>query len=124
MTVLLVAVLFLSSNWSPFASAVGLHVPSGIAVDARGNVYVVDTGNSRVLKLSPGGAVMASFGKLGTGDDGLRRPRGIGVGADGTLFIADTANHRVQRFSATGDPLGPWGTIGSGPGALIMPSSV
>jgi DNA-binding beta-propeller fold protein YncE len=116
------ASLLLASTWGVFIE--GPRVPSGVAVDARGDVYVVDTGGSHVLKLSSAGRLLGEFGKLGTGDDGLRRPRGIAIGADGTLFVADTANHRIQRFSATGEPLGPWGTIGSGAGELILPSSV
>ena len=119
---LLTASLLLAGTWSVFLS--GTRVPSGVALDGSGNVYVVDTGNSQVKKLSSSGRLLAEFGRLGTGDDGLRRPRGIAIGSDGTLFIADTANHRVQRFAPSGEPLGPWGAIGSGPGEFITPSSV
>lgn len=99
-------------------------MPSGVAIDAQGSILVVDTGGSRVERVTPSGNVIGSIGRLGTGDDGLRRPRGIALDAQGTLFIADTANHRIQRFSPTGEPLGPWGTIGSGPGEFILPSSL
>src|SRR3979411_44005 len=91
-------------------------MPSGVALDAQGRIYVVDTGGSRLEQLSPSGRVLSTIGRLGTGDDGLRRPRGIALDQRGTLFVADTANHRVQRFSARGEPLGPWGSIGSDPG--------
>src|SRR5438445_7742767 len=75
-------------------------MPSGVAVDAAGRIYVVDTGGSRLEQLAPSGRVVATIGRLGTGDDGLRRPRGITLDRQGVLFVADTANHRVQRFSA------------------------
>jgi sugar lactone lactonase YvrE len=99
-------------------------MPSGLAVDAEGRIYVVDTGGSRLEQLSPSGRVLSTIGRLGTGDDGLRRPRGIALDRNGTLFVADTANHRVQRFSTQGEPLGPWGSIGSDPGEFILPSSL
>lgn len=87
-------------------------MPSGVAVDAQGSIYVVDTGGSRLEQLTPSGRVLGTIGRLGTGDYGLRRPRGIALDRQGTLFVADTANHRVQRFSAQGEPLGPWGSTG------------
>jgi DNA-binding beta-propeller fold protein YncE len=99
-------------------------MPSGVAVDAQGSIYVVDTGGSRLQQLAPSGQVLGTIGRLGTGDDGLRRPRGIALDQQGTLFVADTANHRVQRFSARGEPLGPWGSIGSDPGEFILPTSL
>src|SRR5713101_7351196 len=99
-------------------------MPSGVAVDPAGRIYVVDTGGSRLEQLSPSGRLLNTIGRLGTGDDGLRRPRGIALDPQGTLFVADTANHRVQRFSAQGESLGPWGSIGSDPGEFILPSSL
>jgi len=99
-------------------------MPSGVAVDQQGNVYVVDTSGSRVEKLSATGQLLTTFGQLGPDAASLRRPRGIALDAQGNLYIADTANHRIQRFSAAGEPLGPWGVIGSGPGEFILPSSL
>jgi tripartite motif-containing protein 71 len=99
-------------------------MPSGVAVDPQGSIYVVDTGGSRLEQLAPSGRVVGTIGRLGTGDEGLRRPRGIALDRQGSIFVADTANHRVQRFSALGEPLGPWGTIGSGPGEFILPTSL
>jgi tripartite motif-containing protein 71 len=99
-------------------------MPSGVAIDAQGRIYVVDTGGSRLEQLTLSGRGVGTIGHLGTGDDGLRRPRGIAFDRPGTLFVADTANHRVQRFSAMGEPLGPWGSIGSAPGEFILPTSL
>jgi DNA-binding beta-propeller fold protein YncE len=99
-------------------------MPSGVAVDDQGTIYVVDTGGSRIEKLSPAGQVELTIGRLGPDEAGLRRPRGIALDRSGALYVADTANHRIQRFSALGDPLGAWGTIGSGPGEFILPTSL
>jgi tripartite motif-containing protein 71 len=95
--------------------------------EARGlrrSKAMVNTGGSRVEKLAPTGQILATIGKLGTGDDGLRRPRGIALDARGAPYLADTANHRIQQFSSDGEPLGAWGTIGSGPGEFILPTAV
>jgi len=102
-----------------------LRLPSGVAVDAAGNVYAVDTANSRIQKVSPGGVPLLTTGAVGTGPDELRRPRGVAVDAQGVLFVADTANFRIQRFSAAdGTALGAWGVIGSGPGEFILPEGL
>src|SRR5438309_672939 len=108
-----------SASWRVFLGGDDANTPrepSGLAVDAQGNVLVVDTAGSRIEKLSPGGQVLATFGHVGAGDDALRRPRGIVIDALGVLLIADTANHRIQRFdTASGEPRGAWGVIGSAP---------
>jgi DNA-binding beta-propeller fold protein YncE len=103
-----------------------LRLPSGVAVDGRGNVYAVDTANSRVQKLSRAGAPLLTLGGIGTGPEELRRPRGVAVDPNNdTVFIADTANFRVQRFAASsGAALGAWGVIGSAPGEFILPEGL
>jgi DNA-binding beta-propeller fold protein YncE len=111
--------------WRTFFAGDGLQLPSGVAVDsAHGWVYAVDTVNSRVVKLSAGGAVLGAFGVVGTGTGELRRPRGAVVDPQGVVVVADTANFRVQRYSSSGEALSAWGEIGSAPGEFILPESV
>src|SRR5438046_10375971 len=71
-------------------------MPSGVAVDPAGRIYVVDSGGSRVAQLSPSGRVLSTLGRPGHGDAGLRRPRAMPCDGQGTLFVAGTAKHRVQ----------------------------
>ena len=74
----------------------GLNVPGGVATDAAGNVYVVDTGNNLVRKwvASTDQAItLSAF-------TGLRAPRGIAVNAAGDILVADTGNDRVQILDA------------------------
>jgi DNA-binding beta-propeller fold protein YncE len=113
-----------ADGWQILLSGDDASMTSGVAVDGQGIIYVVNTGGSRIEKLSASGRLLGTIGKLGTGDDGLRRPRGIAIDKNGMLYVADTANHRIQRFSAEGEPLGAWGTIGSGPRELILPTAV
>lgn len=86
--------------------------PSGrIAVDGEGNLFIVDTGNHRVRKVTPDGVIttVAGDGDRGYGGDGgaateasLNRPNDLAVDADGTLFIADTDNHCVRQVAPDG----------------------
>jgi hypothetical protein len=84
-------------------------MPSGLAVDTRGNIYVSDGGNRRVRKISPDGMIstVAGTGVNGyTGDTGpataaqLSNPRGLAVDAAGNLYIADSA--AVRKVSVVG----------------------
>jgi hypothetical protein len=70
-----------------------------VAVDANGNVYVVDI-TDRVHKFTPDGSRVASFGASGSGAGEMRVPVSIAVDDDGNLYVTeDTPNHRVQKFA-------------------------
>lgn len=69
-------------------------------MDAEDNLYVVDTGNNRVLKLSPEGEVVGEYTEgLGTA---FKNPKGVYVHEDGTIWVADTNNYRVVRINQDG----------------------
>ena len=93
------------------ATAALLDSPSGVAVATDGTVYVADSRNHRVRKLSADGTIstIAGTGVPGfTGDGGpamqaaLRNPTGLAFGLAGELYIADTGNHRVRRLARDG----------------------
>jgi DNA-binding beta-propeller fold protein YncE len=87
--------------------------PAGVAVDAAGNVFVADTGNHRIQKLSPEGQVLALWGSEGPAPGQFSSPMGLAIDADGNLLVADAGNHRIQQFSADGEPLAQWGSEGT-----------
>lgn len=69
--------------------------PAGIAVDASGNVYVADTGNNLIRKISPQGSVSTVAGSFGSGDTSmgtlpgaLYRPGPLALDSDGSLLVA------------------------------------
>jgi len=82
--------------------------PRGLATDAQGNLYVADTKNNRIQKLSPSGEVLAVWGQQGDQPGQFKDPDGIAVGPDGSVFVADTWNHRVQKFDPTGKFIKAW----------------
>jgi uncharacterized protein (TIGR03437 family) len=82
--------------------------PSAIAVDAAGSLYIADTGNNRVRKVTNG--VITTVAGNGTpgfsGDNGpaisaqLNQPQGIAVDSVGNLYIADRANQRIREVAS------------------------
>ncbi|HLZ29446.1 MAG TPA: LuxR C-terminal-related transcriptional regulator [Chloroflexota bacterium] len=79
-----------------------------LAVDTEGNLYIADTANQRVRRVSVGGQIttVAGTGKAGYSGDGgpasaaeLNGPLALAVDADDTLFIADTENNRIRKLN-------------------------
>lgn len=96
--------------------------PSGVAVDAVGNVYVADTGNHTVRKVIPNGEVTTLAGCAGIrgGADGVgvlarfNGPADVEADAAGNVYVADRDNHMVRRVT----PSGRVTTLGGMPNAM------
>jgi ankyrin repeat protein/sugar lactone lactonase YvrE len=82
-----------------------------VAIDAKGNIYVADMGNSRIRKIDTSGIVttLAGSGNKGYSGDGgpatsasLSSPTGVAVDAAGSIYIADNGNSRIRKVDATG----------------------
>jgi DNA-binding beta-propeller fold protein YncE len=73
-----------------------------VAFDAEGNIYVADTGNSRVQKFSPDRTFLLSWGGEGENDGQFLSPSGIAVGPDGSIYVSDEGRGVVQRFDNEG----------------------
>jgi sugar lactone lactonase YvrE len=86
------------------ATSAELHSPAGVAVDGSGNLYIADSANQRVRKVT-GGYIntVAGNGTAGfTGDASaatgaeINGPTGVAVDASGNVYIVDTANNRIR----------------------------
>ncbi|MEY2879480.1 MAG: hypothetical protein RLZZ15_1860, partial [Verrucomicrobiota bacterium] len=84
--------------------------PIATAVDSAGNIYVADSGNNTIRKITPAGNVSTLAGAAGNAGlaDGLgtgarfNNPSGLVIDANGVLFVADTNNHSIRRVAADG----------------------
>ncbi len=79
-----------------------LKQPHDVAFDRRGNIYITDTGNRRVMVFTAGGRFLRQLGKAGTGPGEFVTPLGISVGADGRVYVADQTAGKVAIFDSSG----------------------
>lgn len=91
-------------------------LPTHVAVDKEGNVYVTDTLNNRVEIFDADGSFISEFGKGGDGPGRFARPKGIAIDADGHIWVADEMQSRVQVFDKEGQLLIYLGQQGVLPG--------
>ena len=107
------------STYGPADQQETFYGPRGIAVDAQGHVYVVDTGNKRIVIFDTDGNYVTQFGSAGLDPGLFDEPVGIAIDSNGVLYITDTWNQRVQSFttSMTANelqftPLKQWDVVG------------
>ena len=93
------------------ATAAELYAPSGVALDASGNLYIADYGNSVIRTVSTAGIISTFAGNHTagyTGDGGaataaeLNVPTGVAFDASGNLYIADYGNYRIRKVNTAG----------------------
>jgi uncharacterized protein (TIGR03437 family) len=100
---------FFSGDNGPATSA-WLGMPQGVAVDSAGNLYIADSSNGRIRKVSNGVITTVvgnglGIGPGGIGDNGpatsavLIQPQGVAVDSAGNLYIADTGNYRIRKVA-------------------------
>jgi uncharacterized protein (TIGR03437 family) len=118
------------------ATLAGMRDPSGVAVDAAGNLYIAAEGNFRIRRVTPEGTIttVAGNGISGFSGDGgpaisaeLANPNGVAVDAAGNLYIADqVGSYRIRRVTPAGTITtvagnGKYGFSGDGGPATAAP---
>jgi len=91
-------------------------LPTNVALDREGNVYVTDTLNNRVEIFDADGSFISEFGSSGDGPGHFARPKGIVVDCDAHIWVADEIQSRVQVFDRDGQLLIYFGQQGNFPG--------
>ncbi len=97
--------------------------PTNIAIDNDNNIYVVDTGNSKIKKFNVKGNMLLSWGETGSSNGQFKNPSGIFVN-EKYVYVADTGNSRIIMFDKTGNFVYSWGTYGKNPGMFQIPVSI
>src|SRR5947207_2104669 len=128
------ATIFAGLNDTPgsangIGSVARFSFPTGLAVDGAGNVYVADSGNNTIRKITPAAKVTTfagSAGLLGSADGTgtaarFYGPFGVAVDASGNVFITDTGNNTIRKITPArvvttlgGLPLSPGTSDGAG----------
>jgi sugar lactone lactonase YvrE len=121
--------------WRTTGEAEPLVAPQGLAVDAAGNVWVVDAGSDRIEIFAPDGSFLETWGASGseegqfefavrTDSDWAGFRGDIAFDAAGNLYVVDTGNHRIQKFAPDRSFLLAWGEEGDGDGQFLTALSI
>jgi streptogramin lyase len=94
--------------------------PNSVAVGAHGLVYVADTLNRRILKLTSAGQFVNEWGSSGDGPGQFRGPGGVAVDHSSYVYVTDSSD-RIQKFTADGDFILQWGSTGVDAGEFELP---
>ena len=99
------------SGFSDGAGSLALfNQPDGVVLDSAGNLYVADTGNSTIRKVTPAGVVttLAGLPAIGGNQDGtgsgamFNLPRALTIDGSGNLYVADTGNASIRKVTPAG----------------------
>lgn len=121
----LTAWLTLVLPWSSVVSAqpVLLDMPTQAAVDAQGNLYVLEPSQRRIARFDATGSLLGRFGSSGVGQGQFSSVTDIAVdAAAGTVLVLDRAAKAVSTFSSTGQFIGRWQVFA--PNAPVSPNSL
>jgi streptogramin lyase len=95
------------------------NVPTGVAADSSGNIWVANDGNHTVAKYNSSGHWISTFGGFGTGNGQFEHPMGIAVDASGDVWVADWGNSRIQEFDSNGVYLTTIGVVAEPYGVAV-----
>ncbi len=80
-----------------------LSLPSDVEIGPQGRVWVVDSGNHRLVAFDPNGGFLFTVGGPGQGNGQMQGPLGLGIDKTGNVYVADAGNFRIQIFSRKGE---------------------
>ncbi|MGA1940680.1 immunoglobulin-like domain-containing protein [Arcobacter sp. YIC-310] len=91
-------------------TTIAFNNPSSIAIDSNDNLFVADTKNHKIRKITPDGrsSTFAGLGVIGSSDDigiasTFNTPYGIDIDSNDNLYVADTNNHKIRKITPSGN---------------------
>ena len=96
----------------------------GVSFDFKGNVWVTDYDNNKVVKLSQYGRLLQTIYHASSESDCFSKLRGVTVSAEGLIFICDSGNQRITVHDEDGKFLFAFGSTGSGPVCFNTPRDI
>ena len=111
--------------WAEYCRSLhqGWKLPQQIAVDDERNIYVADTGNSRIQKFTHEGQFLSSWGTNGVENGELQSPVGIAI-YENNVYVVDTKQNTVQKFDNDGNFILKWGGLGNENGEFNKPQGI
>jgi DNA-binding beta-propeller fold protein YncE len=101
-----------------------LGLPTNLAFDKDGFLYVSDAGRFQIVKLDRDGNLRSTIGSHGSQLASFARPRGITIDKENRVYAVDAAFDNVQMFTKDGQLLFYFGKPGNNPGDLFLPAQV
>jgi sugar lactone lactonase YvrE len=119
--------LVAAQGWEVLKASSALHTATGLGVDRSRNVYVASSGNGTILKISPVGQVLSSFGTIGKKPGQFQEPADVAVAHSGDIYVTDAIATFLDRFSPSGtfiSRVGKYQSEGTAPGQFWGPAGV
>ncbi len=102
---------------------VAFNLPSDVALDEDGNIYILDSGNHRIQKFSPDGKYLATLGRKGQGPGEFVYPESIDIDESGNILVSDPNNQRIQVLTPEGKEARTIRMIDEQPGIMRLTRS-
>ena len=99
-------------------------LPTNVAVDSDGNIYVSDAGNFRIQKFNSTGDFQLKFGSEGLGPGQFNSPMGIDTNSFKEIYVVDSGKNSVQKFNSEGGFLSEFGIFGFNDSEFFIPFGI
>lgn len=86
--------------------------PLDMSFDSQHNIYIVDKGNSRIVKVDQSGNLLKTWGGKGEKAGEFNFPHSVEIDAQDRIYVADRENQRIQVFDTDGNFISSWNDIG------------